>query len=354
MKLKIYGLDELVNPSGTVKITELTKVIKVAQEEFAKEQEIARKNQETATKDPFLDEMLENEQLKQEEIKAKLDAINYDEDLSSEDLLMIAKNVDLWYETTSVDDRLKALGQVLEGQSPENVERITKIIEILNRTGEETFEEIPKGENPKLYILSYDPTKKKNVYKKIIVEGADIVNEAFYVLPCFIQEMNVLRKRYLLRRACGIQHQGPFVPGGSASASFLSAGVSHWRIILRCVVSNDHLIDITENVVRKAFPKLHQKGRDKRLFILVSGKSDEKLIIRVLADLFHQFPVRIRILFLDDQGTKRCAQRLSRHSLCAWKQRSVLFLDLVPRDRSGLFHPPVLRVHRESHGLVKI
>ena len=187
----------------------------------------------------------------------------------------------------------------------------------------------------------------------IIESGTDIINETFEVLTGFIQEIDILRKGYLLWCTRCIQNQSSFVFGGRI-ITFFAAGSSCRRSIVWCVVSDDHFIDVAKNVIRKAFSKLNQKGWNERLFILIPRKPDEKLIIRILTNLLHQFPVRLLILLLNDQGAKSGAQRLGRHSFFTWKQRSVFFLDLIPRNGSSFFHPTVLWIHFQYYGLIKV
>ena len=62
-------------------------------------------------------------------------------------------------------------------------------------------------------------------------------------------------------------------------------------MIIRMIVCDDHLVDLTKDLIGQAFPKLHQKRRCERRFGIKPEKADKVLVIRVLRELFHQLTV---------------------------------------------------------------
>ena len=71
--------------------------------------------------------------------------------------------------------------------------------------------------------------------------------------------------------------------------------------IIRMIVSNDHFIDLTEDLVRQTLPELNKERWYIWCFLLISRQTNEELVIRVLRDLFNKFPVGIVVLFLNNQ-----------------------------------------------------
>ena len=83
---------------------------------------------------------------------------------------------------------------------------------------------------------------------------------------------------------------------------------------------DDHLIDITKDLVSEPLPELHKERRNIWRLLLISRKANEVLVIRVLCDLLDQFPVGIVELFLNPQGTQCHSKRFRRHSYMAGKE----------------------------------
>ncbi len=65
-----------------------------------------------------------------------------------------------------------------------------------------------------------------------------------------------------------------------------------------------------QHLRRDAFAEQHQGACIKRRCILVSGQTDEILVVRILCDLFHQFSVRELVSVLNNQGTECRTQHL--------------------------------------------
>ena len=124
-KLKIYGLDELVDSNGAVKVAEITSVIKVVQQEFVRRQEDEMNIQEQASADPFLEQMLENERLKEEELKTFyklkniLDDLDPDKEPSIKVKSFIARNIGNIYKYGTTEYKQKSAKVTSTGLSPE-------------------------------------------------------------------------------------------------------------------------------------------------------------------------------------------------------------------------------------------
>lgn len=67
-----------------------------------------------------------------------------------------------------------------------------------------------------------------------------------------------------------------------------------------------HLI---HHFLRDTFAGQHQLTRIKRRCILVTGRTEEVLIIRFLRNLFHRLPVQELVPVMDEQGTEYHMQR---------------------------------------------
>lgn len=100
--------------------------------------------------------------------------------------------------------------------------------------------------------------------------------------------------------------------------------------IIWMVIDNDYLVNLAKDFICQSFPELHQEGWDKRRFRIIPGKADEVLLIWVFHELFHELSVSVSILLLDEQGTKRHAERLCRMAGPAREKLCVEFLDLIP------------------------
>lgn len=72
-------------------------------------------------------------------------------------------------------------------------------------------------------------------------------------------------------------------------------------MIIRMVESNNHLIDVPKDVVSQTFSEFYQKRWCKRRFLLITWKTNKKLVVRILCKLFYQFPVGIIVLLLDNK-----------------------------------------------------
>lgn len=103
-----------------------------------------------------------------------------------------------------------------------------------------------------------------------------------------------------------------------------------------------------------ALAEQHQRAGIERRLLLVAGQPYEVLQVRVLRNLFHQLPVRVLELRLDDECAQSYAQGLRDIPRPAGEQASVFGLELVPWDAVGHLHPSVVRVHMQPHGLVEV
>lgn len=90
-------------------------------------------------------------------------------------------------------------------------------------------------------------------------------------------------------------------------------------------------------------------GIERRLF-LVAGQPYEVLPARGFRDLFHESPVRVLELRLNDE----CTQGLCHIPCPAGEQTCIFGLELIPRDAVSHLHPAVVRIHAEPHRLVEI
>ena len=68
---------------------------------------------------------------------------------------------------------------------------------------------------------------------------------------------------------------------------------------------DDHLVDLSEDICSQPLTELNQKRWCERRFLLITGKTDEVLAIRILRDLFQQFSISIAVLLLNDQQSQR-------------------------------------------------
>ena len=75
-------------------------------------------------------------------------------------------------------------------------------------------------------------------------------------------------------------------------------------IVFRCIVFDDHFIDLVQHLFRQTLAKFNKQRRHKRNLVFISGQTDEILIVRVFSDLFDQFLIRIVILLLNQQRTE--------------------------------------------------
>lgn len=72
---------------------------------------------------------------------------------------------------------------------------------------------------------------------------------------------------------------------------FLRSGSATRHRIARMIVYNDHLVDLTEDVVRQALPKLDKQGWYKRRRLLEPWKTDKVLVVRILRDLIYKLAI---------------------------------------------------------------
>ena len=103
-----------------------------------------------------------------------------------------------------------------------------------------------------------------------------------------------------------------------------------------------------------ALAEQHQRAGIERSLFLIAGQPYEVLQVWVLRNLFHQLPVRVLELRLDDERTQRHAQGLRDIPRPAGEQAGVFGLELIPWDAVGQLHPSVVRVHMQPHGLVEV
>lgn len=85
-----------------------------------------------------------------------------------------------------------------------------------------------------------------------------------------------------------------------------------------------------------------------------TGRSALSLQVWILCNLFHQLPIRVLELRLDNERTQGHAQEL-RHIPCpAGEQVCVFGFELIPWDAVGHLHPPIVRIHMQPHRLIEV
>lgn len=95
-----------------------------------------------------------------------------------------------------------------------------------------------------------------------IVFVADRIDDRFQILSGFIQQVDILRERDMLRCKCGIQYQGSLVFCKSIAFGRLVIGsisaVRRW-LIIRMIELNDHLVDLSQDIRGQSLPELYQQ-----------------------------------------------------------------------------------------------
>lgn len=185
-----------------------------------------------------------------------------------------------------------------------------------------------------------------------VVFVAHLNYDLFKVLSSFIQKIDVLRECDVLWRTRGIKYYGSLISLLIVGLAIIVLAIASGRII-RTVVFCDHLVDLVEYLRSESFAKLNQKRWYKRLFVLITRQPYKKLIVRVFTDLFHEFTIGIIVLLLDDQCPPSL-QWFSRHSSITRKQPGVTIFNLTSGYCCRSYHPPIVRIHFQSDGLIKI
>ena len=182
----------------------------------------------------------------------------------------------------------------------------------------------------------------------------DPADHIFELFPCFIQQFDVLRILDILRSTGRIKDQcsGVFrFIGFVLMIRSIRVCISIMVVIIAviivflCIVFDDHFVDLVQHIFRKALSEFDQQRRHKRDLVLVSGQTDEILIVRVFSDLFNQFLIGIVILLLDQKRTECHPKRLCRHTGIARKQFCIFSFNCFPRNHLCFFDPAVIRIH---------
>lgn len=151
-------LDELVSPNGSVHQTELGRIIQVSQIEWAKVQQSERTKEEN-NKDPFLEQMLENErQKKAEEAQKIISTIDF-EHLSFSDVTKAEE----YYEFLSVEEKKQVNEEVYKNFERPAAEAFKDIVGFIQAGDEEGL---------KKYLDSLD-TEIKELFIKEEYIGKD-------------------------------------------------------------------------------------------------------------------------------------------------------------------------------------
>ena len=95
-----------------------------------------------------------------------------------------------------------------------------------------------------------------------IVFVADRIDDRFQILSGFVQQVDILRERDMMRCTCGIQHHGSLIFCESIVLGKLVIGsisaVRRWLIIRR-IELNDHLVDLSRDIRGQSLPELYQQ-----------------------------------------------------------------------------------------------
>lgn len=158
---KDMKLNDLVSKNGSVYAVRLQEVVKTA----AKRGEFSIRNYNNS--DPFLEEMMENQALKDNELKSKIAAlVIINEMMSKDDWKFIAENTELVFDNLTTQQRRDLFRTISKGQEDVG-DNLAFIMEVLSRpdasdelTSEDTFIEVKHEEID-------EKGQKKTVIRKV-------------------------------------------------------------------------------------------------------------------------------------------------------------------------------------------
>lgn len=166
------SLNELVSTNGSVRQTELTRIIEVSKIEWEKTLQEEKGKQEKVQKDPFLEQMLESEREKDIEFSKFLSSLDLKEGLTGEDILKIAEDLSRFVELTD-ETQIKGIVDSIYSveDCPENKEEADFIYDFLM-----AMKENPEADNYEIDVTKYSPEFlqeqiSRGIIKKLIEEN---------------------------------------------------------------------------------------------------------------------------------------------------------------------------------------